>query len=55
MKIFKRLKNMRKEGLARSGEMSSGNIIYKLLRRMNYLDKIWDIINNTYNKINSIK
>ena len=55
MKIFKRLKNMRKEGLARSGEMSSGNIIYKLLRRMDYLDKIWDIINNTYNKINSIK
>lgn len=55
MKIFKRLKNMRKEGLARSGEMASGNIIYKLLRRMNYLDKIWDIINTTYNKINSIK
>jgi predicted nucleotidyltransferase len=55
MKIFKRLKNMRKEGLARSGEMSRGNIIYKLLRRMNYLDKIWDIVNNTYNKINSIK
>ncbi len=55
MKIFKRLKNMRKEGLARSGEMSSGNVIYKVLRRTNYLDKIWDIINNTYNKINSIK
>lgn len=55
MKIFKRLKNMRKEGLARSGEMASGNIIYKLLRRSNYLDKIWDIVNTTYNKINSIK
>ena len=55
MSIFKRLKNIRKEGLARSGEMSSGNIIYKLLRRMGYLDKIWDIINNTYNKMNTIK
>ena len=55
MKIFKRLKNIRKEGLARSGEMASGNIIYKLLRRSGYLDKIWDIINTTYNKINSIK
>lgn len=55
MTIFKRLKNMRKEGLDRSGEMSSGNIIYKLLRRTKYLDKIWDIINGTYNKINSIK
>ena len=55
MTLFKRLKNMRKEGLDRSGEMSSGNIIYKLLRRTKYLDKIWDIINGTYNKINSIK
>ena len=55
MKIFKRLKNMRKEGLARSGEMASGNICWKVLRRTGYLDKIWDIINNTYNKINSIK
>ena len=55
MKIFKRLKNMRKEGLERTGEMSSGNVIYKVLRRTNYLDKIWEIINTTYNKINSIK
>ena len=54
-KIFKKLKNMRKEGLARSGEMSSGNICWKVLRRTGYLDKIWDIINYTYNKINSIK
>lgn len=55
MKIFKRLKNMRKEGLSRSGEMASGNICWKVMRRTGYLDKIWDIINNTYNKINSIR
>lgn len=55
LKIFKRLKNMRKEGLSRSGEMSSGNVIYKVIRRTGYLDTIWDIINTTYNKINSIK
>lgn len=55
LKLFKRLKNIRKEGLARSGEMSSGNIIYKVLRRAGYLDRIWDIVNTTYNKMNSIK
>lgn len=55
-KIFDKLKGIRKEGLkSKYGEMSSGNIIYKIIRRMGYLDKIWDNINNTYNKINSIK
>lgn len=54
-KIFNKLKKLRKESLKTKGEMSSGNIIWKLFRRMGYLDKIWDIIYNTYNKANSIK
>lgn len=54
-KLFDRLKKMRKESLSRSGEMSSGNIIWKLLRRTGYLDKMWDIIDNSYNKINTLK
>lgn len=55
LKIFDRLKKIRKEGLNKGGEMSSGNIIFKILRRTKYIDKIWDLINTSYDKINSIK
>lgn len=55
-KIFDKLKNMRSEGLASDKkEMSSGNIIYKIIRRTGYLDKIWDIVNSSYDKVNSIE
>mgnify|MGYP003548488218 FL=1 len=54
-KIFNRLKNLRAEGLkSNQKEMSSGNIIYKLIRRMKYIDKIWNIANKAYDKVNSI-
>ena len=55
-KLWDKIKGLRKEGLkSKYKEMSSGNIIYKILRRTNYLDKIWEIINTTYDKINTIK
>lgn len=54
-KIFDKLKKMRTEGLASDKkEMSSGNIIYKIIRRSGYLDKIWNIINTSYDRVNSI-
>ena len=54
-KIFEKLKNMRGEGLeSAKKEMSSGNIIYKIMRRAEYIDKIWDIYNESYDKVNSI-
>lgn len=53
-KLLDKLKGIRKESLKRSGEMGSGNVIYKIIRRMGYLDKVWDIINNTYNKSKTI-
>ena len=53
--IFKKAKNLRKEGLARSGEFASGNIIWKILRRTGYLEKIFDIVNDTYVKAKSLK
>ena len=53
--IFNRVKKARRESLERSGEMSSMNIVYKLLRRTKYLDKLWDMVNVTYNKVNSLK
>ncbi len=55
-KIFDKLKKMRNEGLSSDKkEMSSGNIIYKIIRRTGYLDKIWEIINSSYDKVNSIE
>ena len=54
-KIFDKLKTMRSEGLeSDKKEMSSGNIIYKIIRRAGYIDKIWDIYNSSYDKANSI-
>lgn len=54
-KLFDKLHKQRKESLEKHGEMGTYNIIWKVLRRSGYLDKIWDIINNIYNKVNSIK
>ena len=55
-KIYDKLKKMRNEGLSSNKkEMSSGNIIYKIIRRTGYLDKIWEIINSSYDKVNSIE
>lgn len=54
-KIFDKLRKMRSDGLTSSKrEMSSGNIIYKIIRRAGYLDKIWEIVNLGYDKANSI-
>lgn len=54
-KLFNRLHKQRQESLDKNGEMGTYNIIWKVLRRTEYLDKMWDIINTIYNKINSIK
>lgn len=48
------LKEKRKKGLRMGGEMNSDNIIYKLLRRGKYLEKMRDIIDRGYDAENSI-
>lgn len=53
--LAKKIKNMRQESLKKSGEMGSGNIIFKLLRRTDYIKKMYDLINSSYDSINSIK
>ena len=35
--------------------MSTGNIIFKILRRLGYIDKLYNIKLNTYDKIKSLK
>ena len=55
-KIYDKIKKIRKEGLnTKKSEMSNGNIIFKVLRRSGYLEKIIDLKKDTYDKLNSIK
>lgn len=53
--LFDKIKGMRKESLKKYGEMSTGNIIFKILRRLGYIDKLYNIKLNTYDKIKSLK
>ena len=53
--LFDKIKGIRKEALAKGSEMSSGNIIFKCLRRFDYIGKLVDIKAKTYDKIYSIK
>lgn len=55
-KIFDEVKRLRKNGLnSPKGEYSTGNIVFKVLRRTKYIEKLVDLKRNTYDKINSIK
>ena len=46
---------MRKESLAKGGEFSVGNLVFKKLRSEGYIGKLIDIITKSYDKIYSIK
>ena len=52
--LWKKVKKMRKKSLEKHGESGSGNVVYKILRRTHYLDKLWKISNIVYDKVNSI-
>ena len=55
-KLYDKIKRLRKQGLdSEAGEMSIGNIVFKVLRRNEYLGKLIDLKSATYDKINSIK
>ena len=45
---------MRHDSLEKQGEDSIGNMVYKVLRRSGYIDKIYDAIYLAYDKENSI-
>ena len=55
-KLFDDIKNERKKELNGNGgnEISNGNIIFKCLRRLNYIDKLYDLKTKTYDKMNSL-
>lgn len=52
--LFDKIKGARKEGLKKSGEYNSFNIIFKVLRRIGALDKIYELKIKTYDKMNSL-
>lgn len=45
-----KIKKFRKQGLEEGGELSTGNLIFKLLRRNGFIEKIVDLKNKTYDK-----
>lgn len=47
-KLWTKIKGMRKFGLERNGEMDSYNVIYKVLRRKNSLQKLFDLRDKIY-------
>lgn len=53
-KLFDKIKGIRKSALSNGDEMSSGNLIFKVLRRNGYIEKLVDLKNKTYDKMNSI-
>jgi hypothetical protein len=49
-KVWNKVKNLRKSGLEESGELSLGNLLFKLLRRNGYIGKIIDMKIKSYDK-----
>lgn len=52
--LWKKVKAMRKSSLERNGESGAGNIVYKILRRTQYLDKLFKLFSTVYDRNNSI-
>ena len=54
-KLFDRIKGMRRDGLKKRGEMSIGNIVFKYLRRYDYISDLMDLKYELYDKIKSLE
>ena len=52
--LWKKVKSMRTNSLEKNGESGAGNIVYKVLRRTKYLDKLWKLSTIVYDRTNSI-
>ena len=49
-RLIKRLYEMREAGLSKSGEYSTENLVFKLLRSTGYVNQLKDAINNNIDK-----
>jgi hypothetical protein len=54
-KVLKDLYDMREVGLNKSGEFSTENIVFKVLRSRGHLDKLRNGINQIFDKTVSLK
>lgn len=52
--LFKNLKGKRNAGVNKNGEFDKDNIVYKVIRRQNYLEKVFTLKHNIVDKIYSI-
>ena len=52
--LWDKVKKMRQNSLEKDGESGNGNIVYKILRRTGYLDRLFKLSNVVYDKSNSI-
>ena len=53
--LFDKIKSERKGGLnGKDVEITNGNIIFKSLRRLGYIEKITNLMSDTYDKLNSL-
>ena len=49
-KVWKKIKDGRQAGLEREGEYSIENLVFKLLRRNGYIQRIMDVRKKAYDK-----
>lgn len=49
-KVWDRIKNFRKQGLEESGEMSTGNLVFKLLRRNGSIERVVELKRKSYDQ-----
>jgi hypothetical protein len=54
-RIWKKIKNYRQSGLEEGGEYSTGNLLFKLLRRNGYIEKLYDLPTEIIDKKLSMK
>lgn len=53
--ILRAIKDCRKKGFVKNGkEMNEGNIVFKALRRNETIQRLYDLIHETYDKMNSL-
>lgn len=52
--LWDKVKDLRKKSLSKNGESGSGNIVYKVLRRTGYLDRLFKLFSTVYDRSNSI-
>lgn len=54
-KLYDGIRKGRKQGIKEEGEMSTRNIVFKLLRRSGHLDKLYYLKGKTYDLLNTIR